>query len=307
MHKEINLKKNNGVLIILGPTATGKTNLAVEIASNLNGEIISADSRQVYKGLDIGTGKDLEEYILDDKSINHHLIDIINPNENYSVYSFQRDFINSYKEIIKKNKKTILCGGTGLYIESLLLDYDLSNSPPPNPNLRLKLSKQNLSELKAYLSQVNTNIIKYPKTDTKNRIIRNIEICLYGKADSMPLKDIPLDNYKIIGINPGRELIRKNITERLHSRLEQGMVLEVENLLKAGITQERLYYFGLEYRYISEYLIGNFNYEELVQNLNTAIHRFAKKQMTFFRRMEKRNIKINWIENNNLNEIKDFL
>ncbi|OUX37528.1 MAG: tRNA (adenosine(37)-N6)-dimethylallyltransferase MiaA [Candidatus Pelagibacter sp. TMED273] len=307
MHKEINLKKNNGVLIILGPTATGKTNLAVEIASNLNGEIISADSRQVYKGLDIGTGKDLEEYILDDKSINHHLIDIINPNENYSVYSFQRDFINSYKEIIKKNKKTILCGGTGLYIESLLLDYDLSNSPPPDPNLRLKLSKQNLSELKAYLSQVNTNIIKHPKTDTKNRIIRNIEICLYGKTDSMPLKDIPLDNYKIIGINPGRELIRKNITERLHSRLEQGMVLEVENLLKAGITQERLYYFGLEYRYISEYLIGNFNYEELVQNLNTAIHRFAKKQMTFFRRMEKRNIKINWIENNNLNEIKDFL
>jgi len=244
---------------------------------------------------------------LDDKSINHHLIDIINPNENYSVYSFQRDFINSYKEIIKKNKKTILCGGTGLYIESLLLDYDLSNSPPPDPNLRLKLSKQNLSELKAYLSQVNTNIIKHPKTDTKNRIIRNIEICLYGKTDSMPLKDIPLDNYKIIGINPGRELIRKNITERLHSRLEQGMVLEVENLLKAGITQERLYYFGLEYRYISEYLIGNFNYEELVQNLNTAIHRFAKKQMTFFRRMEKRNIKINWIENNNLNEIKDFL
>ena len=307
MHKEINLKKNNGVLIILGPTATGKTNLAVEIASNLNGEIISADSRQVYKGLDIGTGKDLEEYILDDKSINHHLIDIINPNENYSVYSFQRDFINSYKEIIKKNKKTILCGGTGLYMESLLLDYDLSNSPPPDPNLRLKLSKQNLSELKAYLSQVNTNIIKHPKTDTKNRIIRNIEICLYGKTDSMPLKDIPLDNYKIIGINPGRELIRKNITERLHSRLEQGMVLEVENLLKAGITQERLYYFGLEYRYISEYLIGNFNYEELVQNLNTAIHRFAKKQMTFFRRMEKRNIKINWIENNNLNEIKDFL
>ena len=307
MHKEINLKKNNGVLIILGPTATGKTNLAVEIASNLNGEIISADSRQVYKGLDIGTGKDLEEYILDDKSINHHLIDIINPNENYSVYSFQRDFINSYKEIIKKNKKTILCGGTGLYIESLLLDYDLSNSPPPNPNLRLKLSKQNLSELKAYLSQVNTNIIKYPKTDTKNRIIRNIEICLYGKTDSMPLKDIPLDNYMIIGINPGRELIRKNITERLHSRLEQGMILEVENLLKAGITQERLYYFGLEYRYISEYLMGNLNYEELVQNLNTAIHRFAKKQMTFFRRMEKRNIKINWIENNNLNEIKDFL
>tara|TARA_B100002052_G_scaffold275791_1_gene279967 strand:+ start:74 stop:979 length:906 start_codon:yes stop_codon:yes gene_type:complete len=301
------LKKNNEIIIVLGPTASGKTNLAVQIASNFNGEIISADSRQIYKGLDIGTGKDLEEYHLENKKINYHLIDILNPNENYSVYSFQRDFINSYKKIINKNKKVILCGGTGLYIESLLLDYDLSKSPPPNKNLRHELSKKSIYELKGYLREINNDIIKYPKTDTKNRIIRNIEICLSDKESSSPLKGIPLNNYKIIGINPGRKIIRRKITDRLIKRIEEGMILEVENLLKAGLKHDRLFYFGLEYRYISEYIIGNLTYNELVQNLNTAIHRFAKKQMTFFRRMEKRNVKINWIENNNLNEIKDFL
>ena len=301
------MKKNNEIIIVLGPTASGKTNLAVQIASNFNGEIISADSRQIYKGLDIGTGKDLEEYHLENKKINYHLIDILNPNENYSVYSFQRDFINSYKKIINKNKKVILCGGTGLYIESLLLDYDLSKSPPPNKNLRHELSKKSIYELKGYLREINNDIIKYPKTDTKNRIIRNIEICLSDKESSSPLKGIPLNNYKIIGINPGRKIIRRKITDRLIKRIEEGMILEVENLLKAGLKHDRLFYFGLEYRYISEYIIGNLTYNELVQNLNTAIHRFAKKQMTFFRRMEKRNVKINWIENNNLNEIKDLL
>ena len=305
--KDINLKKNNEIIIVLGPTASGKTNLAVQIASNLNGEIISADSRQIYKGLDIGTGKDLEEYQLDNKTINYHLIDILNPKENYSVYSFQRDFINSYKKITNKNKKTILCGGTGLYIESLLLDYDLSNSPPPNTNLRSELSKKSMQELKSYLNDINNSVIKNPKTDTKNRIIRNIEICLSNKKSSPALKEIPLNNYKIIGLNPGRDMIRKKITDRLIKRLEHGMILEVENLLKSGVGHDRLFYFGLEYRYISEYIIGNLTYDELVKNLNTAIHRFAKKQMTFFRRMEKRNIKINWIKNNNLNEIKDFL
>ena len=301
------MNKNKEIIIVLGPTASGKTNLAVQIASNFNGEIISADSRQIYKGLDIGTGKDLEEYQLDDKTISHHLIDILNPKENYSVYSFQRDFINSYKKITNKNKKTILCGGTGLYIESLLLDYDLSNSPPPNTNLRSELSKKSIQELKSYLNDINNNIIKNPKTDTKNRIIRNIEICLSDNKSSLPLEDIPLNDYKIIGINPGREIIRKKITNRLIKRIEQGMILEVENLLNSGIDHNRLFYFGLEYRYISEYIIGNLTYDELVQNLNTAIHRFAKKQMTFFRRMEKRNIKINWINNNNLNQIKDLL
>ena len=301
------MNRNNELIVILGPTATGKTSLAVEIASNFNGEIISADSRQIYKGLDIGTGKDLEEYTVYDKPIKYHLIDILNPSENYSVYNFQRDFIKSYKQIIKKNKKPILCGGTGLYIESLLLDYDLSKSPPPDKELRKKLSKKSLSELKIYLNKINDNIIKEPKNDTKNRIIRNIEICLNYKKSATPLIEIPIKNYKIIGIDPGREVVREKITERLNKRIDQGLILEVEKLISQGVSHERLFYFGLEYRYISEYINGKFNYLDLVKNLNTAIHRFAKKQMTFFRRMEKRNIKINWIKNNNLNQIKDLL
>ena len=301
------MNRNNELIVILGPTATGKTSLAVQIASNFNGEIISADSRQIYKGLDIGTGKDLEEYTVCDKPIKYHLIDILNPKENYSVYNFQRDFIKSYKQIIKKNKKPILCGGTGLYIESLLLDYDLSKSPPPDKELRKKLSKKSLSELKIYLDKINFNIIKEPKNDTKNRVIRNIEICLNYKKSSTPLIEIPIKNYKIIGIDPGREVVREKITERLKKRMDQGLILEVEKLISQGVSHERLFYFGLEYRYISEYINGNFNYFDLVKNLNTAIHRFAKKQMTFFRRMEKRNIKINWINNNNLNQIKDLL
>jgi len=301
------LNRDNKLIVILGPTATGKTSLAVQIASNFNGEIISADSRQIYKGLDIGTGKDLEEYAVYDKPIKYHLIDILNPNENYSVYNFQRDFIKSYKQIIKKNKKPILCGGTGLYIESLLLDYDLSKSPPPDKELRKKLSNKSLSELKIYLDKININIIKEPKNDTKNRIIRNIEICLNYKKSSTPLIDIPIENYKIIGIDPGREVVREKITKRLITRMDKGLISEVEKLISQGVSHERLFYFGLEYRYISQYINGNFNYEDLVKNLNTAIHRFAKKQMTFFRRMEKRNIKINWVNNNNLNQIKDLL
>ena len=301
------MNRDNKLIIILGPTATGKTSLAVQIASIFNGEIISADSRQIYKGLDIGTGKDLEEYAVYDKPIKYHLIDILNPNENYSVYNFQRDFIKSYKQIIKKNKKPILCGGTGLYIESLLLDYDLSKSPPPDKELRKKLSNKSLSELKIYLDKININIIKEPKNDTKNRIIRNIEICLNYKKSSTPLIDIPIENYKIIGIDPGREVVREKITKRLITRMDKGLISEVEKLISQGVSHERLFYFGLEYRYISQYINGNFNYEDLVKNLNTAIHRFAKKQMTFFRRMEKRNIKINWVNNNNLNQIKDLL
>lgn len=301
------MNRDNKLIVILGPTATGKTSLAVQIASNFNGEIISADSRQIYKGLDIGTGKDLEEYAVYDKPIKYHLIDILNPNENYSVYNFQRDFIKSYKQIIKKNKKPILCGGTGLYIESLLLDYDLSKSPPPDKELRKKLSNKSLSELKIYLDKININIIKEPKNDTKNRIIRNIEICLNYKKSSTPLIDIPIENYKIIGIDPGREVVREKITKRLITRMDKGLISEVEKLISQGVSHERLFYFGLEYRYISQYINGNFNYEDLVKNLNTAIHRFAKKQMTFFRRMEKRNIKINWVNNNNLNQIKDLL
>ncbi len=282
------------MIIILGPTATGKTKLAVDLAKKYNGEIISADSRQIYKYLDIGTGKDLEDY----KNIPYHLIDIIEPEVNYSVYTFQKDFIKSYEKIIKKGKTPILCGGTGLYIESILLDYNLSNSPPPDFELRQKLSKKNIIELTKYFEKINDNIIKNPKMDTKNRIIRNIEICLNkNKINTNQKKNrLPIKNYKVIGIFPGREEVKKNITIRLKKRIDEGLIQEVKNLLNEKTTKERLHYFGLEYRYINNHLNGFYTEEELFDELNRAIHKFAKKQMTFFRRMEKRGIKIEWIK-----------
>ena len=302
------LMGNNKNIIILGPTATGKTNLAVKIADQYDGEIISADSRQVYKKLNIGTGKDLHEYQINSKKIQHHLIDIINPNKNYSVYNFQIDFIESYKKINKNNKRTIVCGGTGLYIESLLLNYDLSNKPPPDHKLRTELSKKNIEELKTYLKKLNTNIITNPKVDTKNRIIRNVEICLnHNTARNIKNDLLPLKKYTVIGINPGRDQIRENITRRLKERFENGLIEEVEFLLNNNVTHDRLNYFGLEYRFISKYLNNLYTKDELFEKLNTAIHQFSKKQMTFFRRMEKRNININWIKNNKINEIKKIL
>ena len=293
--------KNNKMIIILGPTATGKTKLAVEIAEKYNGEIISADSRQVYKYLDIGTGKDLEDY----KNIPYHLIDIIEPSINYSVYTFQKDFIKSYKKIIKKGKKPILCGGTGLYIESLLLNYDLSNSPPPKHNLRDQLNQKNILELIEYFKKINNNIIQNPKMDTKNRIIRNIEICLNkNKTHSKKQNILPIKNYKAIGIFPSREIVKKNITTRLEKRLDEGLIQEVKNLLNEKTNKERLHYFGLEYRYINNYLKGLHTKQELFEELNRAIHKFAKKQMTFFRRMEKRGVEIEWIKESNIKLVK---
>ena len=282
------------MIIILGPTATGKTKLAVDLAKKYNGEIISADSRQIYKYLDIGTGKDLEDY----QNIPYHLIDIIEPEVNYSVYTFQKDFIKSYDKIIKKGKTPILCGGTGLYIESILLDYNLSNSPPPDSELRQKLSKKNIIELTKYFEKINDSIIQNPKMDTKNRIIRNIEICLnQNKINTNQTQNrLPIKNYKVIGIFPGREEIKKNITIRLKKRIDEGLIKEVQNLLNGKTTKERLHYFGLEYRYINNHLNGFYTEEELFEELNRAIHKFAKKQMTFFRRMEKRGIEIKWIK-----------
>jgi len=294
---------DNKLIIILGPTATGKTSLATKLALNSNAEIISSDSRQVYKHLDVGTGKDLDEYNINDKKINYHLIDIIDIEKNYSVYNFQKDFEQAYKNIIDKNKKVIVCGGTGLYIESLLLKYELSNSPPPDFKLRKKLEKKSIDELIDYLNKINNNIISMPKIDTKNRIIRNIEICLNQQIKRERNTVLPIKNYTVIGINPGREKVRENITKRLKERLENGLIEEVENLLRKEVSHERLNYFGLEYRFISKYLQKLYTKDELFSKLNSAIHQFSKKQMTFFRRMEKRGIKINWIDNNNINLI----
>lgn len=298
---------DNKIIIILGPTATGKTNLAAKLAFNINAEIISSDSRQVYKYLNIGTGKDLDEYIINNQKINYHLIDIIDLETNYSVYNFQKDFEKAYNNIIKKDKKIIICGGTGLYIESLLLNYELYNSPPPDFDLRKKLALKPNQELIKYLEKINKNIIKKPKLDTKNRIIRNIEICLNQKNENKKSTLLPIKNYLVIGINPGREKVRQKITNRLINRIESGLIEEVENLLSKGLTHDRLNYFGLEYRFISKYLQKLYTKEELFDKLNSAIHQFSKKQMTFFRRMEKRGIKINWINSNDTNLIEKIL
>ncbi len=286
-------------IVIIGPTATGKTQLAVQLAHKLSGEIISADSRQVYRGMDIGTGKDLSEYNYKGVSIPYHLIDIIGPIEEYNVAQFQRDFQRVYSDITKRNKLPILCGGTGFYIKAVLMDFQLPKAEP-NKHLRERLESWSLNDLVSELESISPGASENTPTDTKRRVIRAIEIEL-GNADfGLRIADsrspIPvIRNCPVLGIDFHREVIRERITLRLHERLKNGMIEEVESLLKNGVTHERLDSFGLEYRFISRYLQGQLNKEEMTAQLNTAIHQFAKKQMTFFRNMEKNGINIHWI------------
>ena len=304
----MNINTNIKLITVLGPTATGKTNLAVKIASLIDSEIISADSRQIYKGMDIGTGKDLDEYQLDNKSIPYHLIDIINPNENYSVYSFQKDFHVIYNQILKRNKFPILCGGTGLYIESILLNYQIS-STKPDYALRNNLEKLSKSELLKFFKDLDETAYRNWKCDTKQRIIRGIEISLKGDVRSnSEIYELDLDKTIILGIYMDRNVIRERITKRLEYRLNNGMIEEVESLLKNGVvTIDRLNYFGLEYKYLGHFLDKKISYEEMFNKLNTAIHKFAKKQMTFFRRMEKRGVNINWINDGDFEEVLNVI
>ena len=305
----MNIPENISLITILGPTATGKTTLAVKIANICNGEIISADSRQIYKRMDIGTGKDLAEYSINGKQIPYHLIDIINPSENYSVYSFQKQFHFIYNKILNQNKTTILCGGTGLYIESILLNYQMSNIKPDYA-LRENLEKLPKNELLNLFKNIDSNIMSSWKCDTKQRIIRGIEIASKRSTNTTDSPSYKLDSSKIIvlGIKMDRDKIKDRITNRLNTRLNNGMIEEVEILLSDNlVTFERLDYFGLEYKYIGYYLNKKISYEELFNKLNTAIHKFAKKQMTFFRRMEKRGININWIENGNFDDAIDII
>ena len=304
----MNINTNIKLITVLGATATGKTNLAVKIASLIDSEIISADSRQIYKGMDIGTGKDLDEYQLDNKSIPYHLIDIINPNEDYSVYSFQKDFHIIYNQILKRNKFPILCGGTGLYIESILLNYQIS-STKPDYALRNNLEKLSKSELLKFFKDLDETAYRNWKCDTKQRIIRGIEISLKGDVRSnSEIYELDLDKTIILGIYMDRNVIRERITKRLEYRLNNGMIEEVESLLKNGVvTIDRLNYFGLEYKYLGHFLDKKISYEEMFNKLNTAIHKFAKKQMTFFRRMEKRGVNINWINDGDFEEVLNVI
>jgi len=291
------------LIIILGPTATGKTQLAVQLAHNLGGEIISADSRQVYRGMDIGTGKDLDGYRINGKTIPYHLIDIVDPMEEYNVARFQKDFHTVFANIKDRNKFPILCGGTGFYIKVVLMDFKLP-TVGPDKTLRQALEAWTLKDLIQELKNISPRASDNTPVDTKRRVIRAIEVEINrgnggGVRDKSKSKvQAPL----VLGIKYPREVIRDLITERLHERLNNGMIEEVECLLKGRVTHERLNNLGLEYRFISKFLHGDLTRGDMTAQLNTAIHRFAKKQMTFFRNMEKNGIKIHWIPEGNINE-----
>lgn len=282
------------LITILGPTASGKTSLATRLAMKLKGEIISADSRQVYRSMDIGTGKDLSDYVVDGVSIPYHLIDIVDPGYKYNLFEYQRDFLLAYNAIRQKGRQPILCGGTGLYIESILKGYKLV-PVPENPSLRAELERYELPQLteklKTYKQLHNTTDV-----DTKKRAIRAIEIEEYYLEHEAEIPEFPKINSLVIGVDIERELRREKISKRLRSRLDEGMVDEVKNILASGVSPDDLIYYGLEYKYLTNYVIGKMTYDDMVSELEIAIHQFAKRQMTWFRGMERRGFTIHWID-----------
>lgn len=280
------------LITVLGPTAVGKTRLAVALAGKFNCEIISADSRQVYKGMDLGTGKDLHEYNYFGKSIQYHLIDIIDPTEEYNLFTFRKNFESAFNKILSKKKQPILVGGTGLYLSSILRNYSLKEVDF-HSDRKKELEKLNINKLNELL--LGLNPVLHNSTDLlqKERIIKAIIIAeSMGKPQKL---NVSFDSL-VIGVVKPRDEVKKNITKRLKFRLENGMIEEVKRLIDQGVSKEKMDYFGLEYRYITRYLSGELNYNDMYQKLNSAIHNFAKRQMTWFRKMEKEGIKINWIK-----------
>ena len=291
------------MITILGPTASGKTPLAAALAEKIGGEIISADSRQVYRRMDIGTGKDLGDYILKIKDeivkIPYHLIDISEPGTKYNLFQYQQDFYDAYQDICRRGVVPILCGGTGLYIEAVLKGYKLS-PVPQNPELRQRLESKSLEELTEMLVELKekngSNMHNKTDVDSCQRAIRAIEIETYNLEHPMPRRELPPVDSLIVGVHIDREQRREKISRRLKARLEEGMIDEVKALLAEGIPSEDLLYYGLEYKFVTEYIIGNTTYDEMFQHLEIAIHQFAKRQMTWFRGMERRGFKIHWID-----------
>ena len=291
------------MITILGPTASGKTPLAAALAQQINGEIISADSRQVYRRMDIGTGKDLADYSLvvngSPVDIPYHLIDICEPGTKYNLFQYQQDFFDAYQDITGRGKTPILCGGTGLYIEAVLKGYQLS-PVPQNPELRARLEGKTLDELTEMLVELKAKngSVMHNKTDVDScqRAIRAIEIEEYNLHTPTPKRELPPIDSLIVGVNIDREARREKITRRLKARLEEGMIEEVRGLLAEGIPAEDLIYYGLEYKFVTEYLVGKMTYDEMFQRLEIAIHQFAKRQMTWFRGMERRGFTIHWID-----------
>lgn len=287
------------LLTILGPTASGKTVLAAHVAYELGGEIISADSRQVYRGMDIGTGKDLDDYVINGRQIPYHLIDICDAGTKYNLFQYQEDFLKAYEDIESRDVQPILCGGTGLYIESVLKGYNLSPVPQNQP-LRDSLKGKNIKELTNILTrlkqQTGSNMHNTTDVDSCQRAIRAIEIETYNIEHSTDNRAFPAIDSIIVGVSIDREARRAKITDRLKKRLDNGMVDEIRGILSKGVKPEDLIYYGLEYKYVTEYAIGKLSYEEMFRQLEIAIHQFAKRQMTWFRGMERRGATIHWID-----------
>ena len=284
------------LITITGATAGGKTSVAAHLAKKLDTEIISADSRQVYKNMDIGTGKDIEDYIIGGFIVPHHIINIVEAGYKYNVYEFQKDFFKAYENITSRGKLPILCGGTGMYIEAVLKNYELVQVPV-NPELRRSLENKTISELE-HILKIYKSLHNKSDLDTTKRAIRAIEIAEYYLRNKLQPAKNPEINSLNIGILFDRDERRSRITQRLKQRLENGLIEEVEKLIDNGLKYEDIEYYGLEYKYVSWYLSGKINYDELFSQLNSAIHQFSKRQMTWFRKMEKAGMKIHWINGN---------
>ncbi len=282
------------LVTVLGPTACGKTTFAVALADHLHTAVISADSRQVYRSMDLGTGKDLGEYILEGRAVPHHLIDIVDAGYKYNVFEFQRDFLDVYTALRTEGQLPVMCGGTGMYIESVLRGYRLIEVPE-NSELRDSLADKSLEELTAILKSYK-RLHNTTDVDTCKRAIRAIEIEEYYRTNEASIRDFPKINSLTIGLDISRELRRERISRRLRERLDLGMVDEVRGILASGVKPDDLIYYGLEYKYLTLYVIGALNYDDMVNQLEIAIHQFAKRQMTYFRGMERRGVNINWID-----------
>ena len=288
-------KEKYDILAVVGPTACGKTSLAVDLALSIDGaEIISADSRQVYRGMDIGTGKDLSEYTRGDVTVPSHLLDIVDAGEKYNLFEFQHDFLKAYEDIKARGAFPVMCGGSGLYVESVLRGYRLL-PVPENPALRARLEEKSLEELTAILAGYKS-LHNNTDTDSKKRAIRAIEIEEYYLNCPVEERSFPQINALVVGVSVDREVRRGRISRRLRERLKEGMVEEVRALLDSGLDPEQLIYYGLEYKYLTLYLTGAMGYDDMVRGLEIAIHQFAKRQMTWCRGMEKRGVDIKWVD-----------
>lgn len=303
------------LITILGPTACGKTTLATHLALQCDGEIISADSRQVYRRMDIGTGKDIDDYHIDGHDISYHLIDICEPGTKYNLFEYQQDCLNAYNDIVQRGKQPILCGGTGLYIESVIRGYQLS-PVPQNQQLRDSLEGRSLEELTQMLEQLKkqtgTTMHNTTDVDSPQRAIRAIEIETYNLQHPTQRRQFPAIPSIIFGLDINRETRRQRISQRLRQRLDNGMVDEIRQILASGVTPDDLMYYGLEYKFVTLYVIGQLSYEQMVHDLEIAIHQFAKRQMTWFRGMERRGLHIHWMDasqplSQNINQILSFL